>query len=311
MSTKSEQYEHLLDSLYEGLYFVDEQRRITFWNRAAEQLTGFGRDEVIGVSCADHVLVHVDENGRPLCNDGCPVMAAILDGEPREANVFFQHKEGHRVPVRARITAVRGEGGEVQGAVQLFSDNTAFLELVQQLREAEERASLDVLTGLPNRGYLDRALTNHAEALERYGWGFGLLMLDIDHFEAVNDTHGHDVGDEAIKLVARTLEHNLRGNDILGRWGGEEFLVLLPSATPASMRKAGERLRAMVEQSSLVHQDQRLRFTVSVGCAMARPGEDAPSVVRRADQAMYLAKDAGRNRVEVHRPLELHEGDHP
>ncbi len=284
---------------------MDAERRITFWNRAAEQLTGYPRGEVLGVCRSDDVLVHVDEAGERLCREGCPVAATLADGQRRELDIFLRHREGHRVPVRVRVSAVRDTEGVIQGAVELFSDNTAFLDLVQQLREAEESSSLDALTGLPNRDYLDQALANHAEALERYGWGFGLLIVDIDHIERVNERFGHDAGDEVLKLVARTLEHNLRGNDLLGRWGGEEFLVLLPSPTPASMRRAGDRLRAMVERSSLVHDEHRLQVTVSVGCAMARPEEDAALVLQRADQCLKKAKERGRNRVEINEPLEL------
>ncbi len=304
MSGQNAQYEQLLDSLYEGLYFVDRARKITFWNRAAEALTGFSKEELLGRSCADEVLVHVDTAGNRLCLGGCPVAGTIEDGESREADVFLRHKDGHRIPVKVRVAPVYDDHGEIQGAVEIFEDNTALLELLQQLRDAEKDALLDALTGIPNRRYLDQSLDGHMTALARHGWSLGLLMVDIDHFKSFNDSYGHDVGDRVIKLVARTLEHNLRGNDLLGRWGGEEFLVILPGATAEALEQAAERLRIMVEGSSMVHDTERLGVTISVGGTLARRGESADSALRRADGCLYQAKDAGRNQVCVSQPLE-------
>jgi len=292
-------YHRLLDSLYEGLYFVDTERRITFWNRAAEELTGYRAEEVLGLRCADGLLVHVDGEGRSLCLGGCPLHQVLADGVSREADVFLKHKDGHRVPVRIRVSPVRDFEGALQGAVELFSDNSALLELLQRLRQVEAEATIEPLTGLPNRRYLEQSLDTHLVGLDRYGWGLGLLMLDIDHFKRINDVHGHPAGDQVLRTIARTLEHNLRSNDIPGRWGGEEFLVLLPAVEAETLRAAAERLRAMVAQTLTAWGDVTLRVTASIGGTLARPEDTQATLVARVDRALYRAKQAGRDRVEV------------
>jgi len=139
-------YKRLLDSLYDGVYFVDRERRITYWNRAAERLTGYAAEEVVGRSCSDNLLVHVDDAGRQLCLCGCPLWATMADHVPREADVHLRHKRGHRVPVSVRAMPITGDDGEVLGAVEVFHDNSAKREAqrrteqLQQLMNERERA---------------------------------------------------------------------------------------------------------------------------------------------------------------------------
>jgi diguanylate cyclase (GGDEF)-like protein/PAS domain S-box-containing protein len=289
--------QRLLDALYEGVYFVDRDRHVVFWNHAAEAITGFSRHELLGRSCAGEVLCHVDEVGRVLCEGGCPLTAALASGQTREARVFLRHREGHRVPVRVRVTPLRDSRGAIEGAAQVFNDDTAHLQLLRQLKEARDEAKIDPLTGLPNRRFLAGALANHLEAFAHLGWPLGVLMADIDHFKAVNDRFGHPVGDGVLALVSRTLAHNLRPDDLVGRWGGEEFLVLLPGADAAVLANAAERLRAMVARSSLEHAGGRIGVTVSLGGALTRPGDSAEGLIARADSRMYEAKQAGRDRA--------------
>jgi diguanylate cyclase (GGDEF)-like protein len=157
----------------------------------------------------------------------------------------------------------------------------------------------DEHTRLPNR----RAFFTHAEEslarARRGGEPLSLLALDIDHFKRINDTHGHEVGDRVLQRVAHGARSALRAADVVGRTGGEEFLALLPRTGPADAAEVAERLRRAVERLAVADLAAGLAVTVSVGVASLASGESIEDLVRRADAALYRAKQSGRNRVEV------------
>ena len=299
MDGRDDFYRKLIENLGEGVYFVDRERRITFWNKAAEKITGFRSKEVVGRRCMDQVLTHVDDAGRCLCVGECPLSETIADGKERQTEVYLHHKQGHRVPVHIRTTPIVDETGNLIGAVELFTDNSRNLGLEERLAELERLALLDPLTHLPNRRYLESHLQARFAELRRNDWPFGVLFTDIDHFKRVNDRYGHETGDKVLQLVARTLNANSRPFDIVGRWGGEEFItVIANSADVSRLSQVGDRLRAMVAQSALREQPG-LRVTVSAGAALANPDDTIETLLRRADEKLYQAKNSGRNRVCV------------
>ncbi|GEM_PF-2512779 len=219
---KEKELEGILESIFDGLYLVDLQRKIHYWNRAAERITGFARDEVMGTSCADDVLVHVTADGCSLCRSGCPLSAVMDDGEPREAEVFLHHKQGHRLPVSVRVSPLRDIEGNITGGIELFSDISHREALALQIEELKRHALVDTLTGLPNRRHLESVLKNSLDQMKRVSVPFGILFADIDHFKKFNDDHGHETGDLALKTVAETLLTSvpcLRHDRTLGRRG--------------------------------------------------------------------------------------------
>lgn len=287
-------YKGLLDALHEGVYFVDRDRRITYWNKGAQRITGYESAEVLGRACADNILCHVDETGRQLCRDGCPLTDVMADGEARECEIFLRHREGHRVPVAVRATPIRN-GKEIIGAVEIFSSNlkaAQFAELVQRL---QNEALRDPLTKLGNRRFAEMNLDNYVRAFDRHKSPFGVLFLDLDHFKNVNDKHGHNAGDAVLKMVATTIVNGIRPLDIPCRWGGEEFVIILPDTGRDALTVVADRLRALIASSWLTHEERKLRITTSIGGAVARQGESWLSLVGRADRQVYLSKQAGRN----------------
>lgn len=287
----------ILNSLHEGLYVLDRDRNIIFWNQGAEKIAGFSAEEVLGYSCADNILTHVDEEGTNLCHGACPVAQTLEDGRFREAEVYLHHKEGHRVPVVVRVTPLLDDDGRVVGAVEVFADNSMRREERLRMSELEKMALLDGLTQLPNRRYMEQMLLSRLSEFQRAELSFGILMMDLDHFKLVNDTHGHNVGDEVLRTVSRTLIEVSRPYDLVGRWGGEEFLALLPNIDRLNLFKVGERYRAMVERTRTECAQGDVCVTLSAGAASVRPGDSLESLVERADQQLYQAKEAGRNRV--------------
>lgn len=291
-------YKTLLDNLYDGVYFVDKDRRITYWNKGAEGITGYPASDVVGKHCSDDILVHVDREGNNLCLGMCPLSDTISDGKARSSDVYLRHKDGHRVHVFVRVAPIRGDDGRIAGGIEVFTDNTPAAEALERFAELERLAFLDSLTGLANRRYAEITLNARIEELQRYGWRFGVIFIDIDHFKAVNDRHGHDAGDEVLKMVAKTLQNSVRSFDVVSRWGGEEYVAVIAHVEGDELAATANRCRALVEQSSL-HAETPIHVTISLGATLARQDDTVASLLKRADGLMYKSKAAGRNAVTM------------
>ncbi|MFZ3109753.1 MAG: GGDEF domain-containing protein, partial [Rectinemataceae bacterium] len=251
----------LMSRLDSGVYFVDPDRKITFWNKAAALLTGYSDERVLGSCCSENILRHITADGVELCLHGCPLAGTIADGKVRQTQVYMHHRDGHRLPITVWAAP---------------------------------------LTSFGNRRYLQIVAQTRMEAVDSGGEGFGLLMADIDHFKRVNDIHGHNMGDRVLKMVAKTLGSVVRPLDAAARWGGEEFILICPNAAPGSLAEIAERLRVMVEHSWVELEGKDiLSVTISVGATRARRGDSLDSIVARADGCLYKAKEGGRNRFIV------------
>lgn len=288
-------YKELLNSLTDGVYFIDLQRKITFWNKAAERISGYSVQEIVGKSCGDNFLRHVDERGTPLCLDHCPLAATMTDGQARETQVYLHHKFGHRLPVFVRSTPMHNSLGEIIGAVEIFSDARKQVDIIKEMEELRHEVLTDQLTGIGNRRYASISLERMDNTLAESNVPYGVLFADIDHFKNINDTWGHHVGDKVLVMVAKTMKGFLRPLDIACRWGGEEFLILIPNTDEEGLVTAGERLRVLIEQSWINLNEELIHVTVSFGGAISQPDESSCSVIERADKQLYLSKSDGRN----------------
>jgi diguanylate cyclase (GGDEF)-like protein/PAS domain S-box-containing protein len=289
----------IIDNLYDGLNFVDRDRIIRYWNKGAERISGFPAGEVIGRSCADNILTHVDKEGNNLCLAMCPLASTLTDGEHRTAEVYLHHKSGYRVPVSVRVATLTDEQDRMIGGVEIFSDVSAYKSMELRTKELEELALLDNLTRLANRRCVEKELLMRFDEEKRFGLLFGLLMMDIDHFKKFNDRFGHDVGDRVLKLVAETLAKNARPFDLIGRWGGEEFIGVVRNITAAQLKDIGERMRMLVANSYLIQDGEKLKVTISLGGTLLIPGDTVETLIKRADNLLYKSKHAGRNRLTV------------
>ena len=299
MEVGGEFYRSILESIGDGVYFVDRERRISFWSQGAERISGYPEDRAVGISCAEGLLMHVDDNGRALCQNGCPLAATLADGQVRETQVYLHHARGHRVPVLVRTAPIYGPSGEIDGAVETFSDNSSLMAALKRVRELSAVAITDPLTGIGNRRSIELKLEGCLAECRRLGVAAGVLFIDIDRFKGVNDTFGHDVGDRVLRMVAETLKHNLRSSDSLGRWGGEEFLALLLDIDAEQLLLAAEKLRMLVANSYLSLGKVDLRVTISLGATLTRLDDTPETLIKRVDSLMYESKSAGRNRFTL------------
>jgi diguanylate cyclase (GGDEF)-like protein/PAS domain S-box-containing protein len=299
MNYEADSYKRIIENLHDGLYFVDRDRVITYWNKAAEKISGFTAGEVVGRPCSDNILTHIDSEGNSLCAGLCPLAATIADGEPRESQIYMHHKNGHRVPVSIRVSTLTDQDGNITGGIELFTDISNQTANELRVKELEKLAFLDNLTRLANRNYICQEIQCRFEEKKRFNVPFGILFMDIDYFKKFNDTYGHHVGDEVLKFVANTFIANSRPFDLYGRWGGEEFIGIIRNVNKKDLEILGNRMRILISNSYIIHGEQRLKARISMGATLVRENDTLESLVERADSLLYASKAAGRNCLTI------------
>jgi len=292
-------FKHVVDSLPDGVYVTDGERRITYWNHAAEALSGYAAEEVLGKRCSENFLMHIDDAGCLLCMGDCPLSRTLEDGLPHRMDVYLHHKGGYRVPVEVRVRPIWGANGEVVGAVEVFSDNSRQRAVRERAKDLAKFAFLDPASQVGNRSYLEQQLSQHLEQFSSFGTPFGIILTDLDEFKNINDTYGHAAGDAVLVTIAKTISNCLRASDVVGRWGGDEFLAILPGITRQFLSNVSEKVRKLVALSTVPVSGTEIHVTISVGGAMVAPGDSPESLMKRADKQLYTSKQSGRNRVSL------------
>jgi diguanylate cyclase (GGDEF)-like protein len=311
----SEAYQaQIVDGSSVATLVIDDRHRLTHWNRACEMLTGKLARDMIGTSqqwqafypaprpiMADLVLDSAGETAVDRFYHGRFRASALVRGG-YEAEDFFPHfGEGGRW-LFFTAAPLRNARGEVVGAIETLQDVTERRRAEEALRESEERyrrlSLIDSLTGLFNSRHLHERLQAELERAARYGRAFSLLVLDCDDFKRVNDSFGHLEGDKVLQALVGVINHCLRRTDSAYRYGGEEFVVLLPEAGGEAAYALADRLRGSFATVETTAADGRsMRCTVSIGVAEYQSGDTATTLMRRADEASYQAKGAGKNCV--------------
>lgn len=300
-----------LDAAGDAFVIFDTAGRIDYVNPAFTRLTGYAGTEVRDASIATLLGVADPDD------DQSTVVATILDtvrgGTVWSGNLTSRHRDGTLYTQSATVAPVRGDDGQPSRFVAVMRDITAAMQRQQELQWL---AATDPLTGLPNRRHMVDMVERELEHTRRHHLPLSLLVLDVDHFKAVNDTHGHAAGDAVLCALADTCRDQLRSMDVPARMGGEEFVILLPQTTIAGAVEVAERLRRAVASMNVpLDGGGSVSVTVSIGIAgidgaaedgAATDDEGGASGFDRlmalADQALYRAKGEGRNRVRLSGP---------
>lgn len=294
-----ETYLEILSHLQDGVYIVDTERRIVYWNAAAERITGYSQEDIVGQLCQANLLRHIDEKGTPLCIVGCPLFETLGDGQMRQAHVFLRHKEGYRVPILTKFFPVRSQDGTIIAAVEIFTAMSPKIYEVDLLDKLEDEATHDKLTSLSNRRFAESYIGYKIEQYERFENRFCVMFVDIDDFRVFNNTYGHEVGDQVLRAIAQSLEYGMRRNDAFSRWGGEEFVGVFEVTDLEELPRLAERIRTLIEGTQILHQEERLAVTVSGGLTLCQKGDTVEGIVHRADLLMYESKKKGKNCVTI------------
>ena len=235
----------------------------------------------------------------------------------REYVASFRHSVVNSRPMQSRV-AVRGlrkDGSEFPAEVTISKIHVGDkVEMTAVIRDISERASLieelslaatkDSLTGLNNRRHLETTLNRELQRSKRFGHVLGIILFDLDRFKSVNDLHGHICGDVVLRKIAEVVSREVREVDIFGRWGGEEFLLVLPETGEHSCAEWAERIRQLIENLRIDGCNQPIQITASFGIVETRGEElDVEALFKRVDKALYNAKREGRNRIVSERNI--------
>ena len=290
MEEHHEFYWQLLDTLRDGVYFTDNKRQITYWNKAAEELTGFKANEVLGRHCGENFLNHIDEKGNNLCVGLCPLARAMESGEPREDNIFLHHKDGHRIPVLVRINPVKDGKGEVVGAVEIFSDRTVRDLFLNRVKRLEEGGFVESDTGIPNQKCMAMDLRTRFWVLKQFQLPFGIVFMKIDKLEEIKKSSTEEEWLAAIQKIGRTFTNNMTPLDLVGHWHGETFLGIFRNVDREKLGQIADLYRVLVSKTRTVLGGQLRPLTVSSAAVMAAPGGDENTILEKADLLLTQAQ---------------------
>ncbi len=257
---------------------------------SCERITGYTPAEFYQDNTLMEKIIHPDHLEKWLHHqhDISP------SGEYKSLDFLIITKTGSRKWISHYCCAVYDKNGNPLGIRSSNSDIT----IRKQAEEALEKAArLDPLTGLLNRRAFMARIKNEEARFSRSKRSFCLLMADIDHFKLINDTYGHDAGDYILKELSRLMTETLRLQDSIGRWGGEEFLIMLPETEMSGAGYVAEKLRAMIEKHRFPYQEHQLSITISFGISSYTDSMSINDCLKKADDNLYLAKRHGRNRV--------------
>jgi diguanylate cyclase (GGDEF)-like protein len=259
-------------------------------------LTGIGADSICGQLWNPSLLKMSDEKGESISEADCPVQIVLKAGAHSLRRLTIVARMGRPVAVDTHVIPVTGENGIIAGAILMFHDASSETTLERRCMNLYDKATKDPMTQVANRAEFDRVHEMFVEVHQQRQIPCSLIICDLDRFKQVNDTFGHQAGDEAIKCLAAILKSACRPGDLVARYGGEEFVVLCTDCDNAAATRRAEQIRINLCQMPQLKMGTR-QVTASFGVTEIQPGDTPATMLRRADRALFQAKAKGRNCV--------------
>lgn len=286
----------LLDNMQDAVVFVDANLQIVLWNHGAERMTGIASSSVIQRKWLPELVGMRDERGREVLDLDDPVALSVKNGEQEILRAHVTGRNGRAVTVDVHSMPVTGPDGNLRGAAVLLRDASPQASLEKLCHSLHERATKDPLTQVANRAEFDRTHSMFVAAHLERRLPCSLIVCDIDHFKSINDTFGHQAGDEALKAFASLLKGFCRPGDLVARYGGEEFVVLCADCNNATATQKAEQIRKALSEMPIQAIGGK-SITASFGVTEVQAGDTPETMLRRSDRALYEAKERGRNMV--------------
>ncbi|SHE90812.1 PAS domain S-box-containing protein/diguanylate cyclase (GGDEF) domain-containing protein [Thermoanaerobacter uzonensis DSM 18761] len=290
LKERNEVLSTIMESAGDAIIMLDDSGKVTFWNPAAERILGYSKEEIIGKDL--HMFMIQDMRLYEAYREAFKKFRSTGRGSVvgKTVEMKTRHKNGYEIDVELSLSAVRiKDGWYAIGIIRDISERKRFEELLYR------QSITDPLTNIYNRRFFMQMLEQEIERVKRNKKFFSLIMFDLDHFKNVNDRFGHAAGDTVLKSVADTVKGRIRKTDYFARWGGEEFIILLPETSLNNAVELAEELR---EQISTIELQGIDRVTASFGVTEYRDTDTIDTVLIRVDNMLYEAKSAGRNCVK-------------
>jgi len=292
-----ELYRAVLDGVSAGVYFVDRTGKIMFWNAAAERITGYLRQDVVGHSTLSDFLGHLDNQNNAVSIEALPVSRVLRDGKASDAQVSLRHKSGHRLLVRLHAAPIRDAHGTVVGAVENFEEITSTSEIEERHTKLAAYGCLDGDSGVLNHGMVQTHLRETIATFNDHKVPFSILCIGIDRLDDIKSRYGAGAVTAMIRVTGQTLENSLRPTDYIGRWMENEFLAVLTECSLEEVSSVGERLRNMVNQCKVEWWGDSLQVTVSMGATSAIAADSTEAILQRAEDGLRESLEQGGNRL--------------
>ncbi len=289
-------HNRLLDTLPDAAVYLDNDGQILHWNRAAERMTGRQATTVVHCGWTVELMGLMNEDGSPLTAEQCPLQATRATSAQTNERLQLQHIDGRTLKVNLNGIPVFTGKGQVTGVIMVIRDTSAQVHLEERVQSLNVIASQDNLTKVSNRAELDRRLPAFLQVHTMAAQPGSLIICDIDHFKRINDTYGHQAGDDALVTFASVLRECSREGDLVARYGGEEFVLLCAACDNPTATARAEEIRRTIERTPVPALDGNT-MTASFGVTENQPGDSAATLIARADRALLTAKSTGRNRV--------------
>lgn len=292
-------FRNVLESLQTGVYFVDREQKILFWNDGAEKITGYRSHEVVGAFCREDQIARGD-GSRNFLPDAAEALVSVLrDGKPTIAKVSLRHRDGYRIFVRMRGVPIRNSHGTIIGVAESFEESLPASDWDRRQSKLLDYGCLDAVTGVLTQKVVLTHLRENLTTFLEHLMPFSVLRVEVDGMDRLRATYGLAVVSPVLRIAAQTMENSLRPTDFLGRLGGHQFLAILTECGFPEIRKTADRLRRMVNSSEVEWWGDRWTVTASFGATAVISGDSPDSMLERTERALTESLAAGGNCVTV------------
>ncbi len=291
-------YLYSLESMYDGFYLVDSDLKFRIWNTGLERMLGQPASKMLGQNWTSRQVEFADKQTRVLSENSHPLREVIKSGRAQTAQLQMRRVDGQWINVEVMSVPLIDHDGSLQGVAEIFRDLSQDRRRRREDKDLRKQATRDSLTGVYNRGELERTLESLLADFNREPdpEPMSLIFLDVDNFKRINDTYLHLTGDQVLIGLAKLLQGETYSGEIIGRFGGEEFIILCPSTDLEQAAAKAERLRVSIS-GAMLSTIKELKVTVSFGVTQFEQGDTVEDIFRRSDKAMFTSKEKGRNRT--------------
>ncbi len=305
-------YAIIVDNIDNGIVLLNPTNKIILWNPFMEKHSRISSEKIIGKNIFE-AFPYLPQSWLELKLQSVRLLKSYSFISWKQHPYLFQFKPKTEIlgePLMYMyqditfFPVIDGVKTYVSIIIKDMTDNVTFSRKIEEMKDMTrtlvEMSNYDALTSIANRGYIETQLKQEFNRAKRYESGFSIIMIDIDNFKDVNDTHGHLAGDEVLKQISMTVTEHIRNSDLFGRFGGEEFIIILPNTLEDETINVAEKLRHAVEELTITHESLGINVKISLGCALYnREVKDYLQMLHDADLALYYSKKSGRNQTSI------------
>lgn len=275
----NEFHKNLLNSLNDAIYFVDKNKKIVFWNKQAEEITGYKSQEVLGKKCSHDILNHVTAEGEKLCLRECPIQNTLESLKENELNAYINHKDGHRIKVFIKTIPFVNESNIIIGTAEVFRREKPVVNKIKT-------TALDEVTSLPNREYLNILLKRKYEEYKTLDMNFGVVMISIDNYEKIYARYGKEFADKLLTTLSNTFRYSIVNSDIIGRWTKSKFMMILSDISEVYINDIASTVSILVQESCIRSDDTSIQLTSTLAADCIQSEDTLESFINRIDKTL-------------------------